>query len=86
MTSPITPKEANRMAAKYIMLLPDFKMLELRILAKILGAQQARKIKGGKLKAFNKDELIHSIRSVLGRGSFSNRLVDFANKANEFSQ
>jgi len=40
--------------------------------------------KGGEWKEFSEEELARSIRSVIGRGTFPDRLMRFADMADEF--
>ena len=75
--------EACSAANRCLQQLPKLTVAELRVLASILGAQSRRRIKGGHWKRYTKDELLRSMRRVLGRGTFPDRLERFATLASE---
>jgi hypothetical protein len=77
-------KDTRRKAVHFSEQLPTLQVDELTVLAKILGADIKRRVKGGAFEMLGKDELVHGIRSVLGRGTFLDRIERFNLKASEF--
>jgi hypothetical protein len=82
-------KEARRRASRHIPNLPKsgptaFTVEQLLRLCHILGADTRRRVKGGEWKEFSEEKLARSIRSVIGRGTFPDRLMRFADMADEF--
>jgi len=76
--------EAGYRAAIQARYLEGLTVVQLRQLARALGARQGQRAKGGKWRKYRKSELVHSMRSVIGRGTFDDRLKNFADLANGF--
>lgn len=79
-----TYKEANRRARRHIENLPKFTDNQLVRLCDILGAETSRRVSSGELKRYTADELQQSIRHTIARGTFADRLNQFADAADKF--
>ena len=77
-------KEARRRANQQLERLPDLTVPQLKTLCRVLGADTGRKAKGGAWQTHDKDGLLRSIRQVVGRGTFADRLNRFADEAEGF--
>lgn len=78
-------KEARLRAAKVVGELDTFTDSQLKELAKALRLQVGRRGKGGIWQALTRDELLRTIRSQVGRGTFADTLNRFTDVAHTLS-
>jgi hypothetical protein len=77
-------KQARGRATRHIENLPKFTVEQLTELCGALGAETKCIGKGGVLRLFDHDELVHSICRVIGQGTFADRLERFSDIADRF--